>query len=72
MNARALSYRPEATIRWVKDGTQVSGTSQSGRILTISDVTATDAGTYTCEASQVTSSGTNVTPSSGQLEVIGE
>ena len=66
------SHSPIASIRWLKDGSPVGSsatTSQFGRILTISSVTAADAGSYTCEATQTINTSNTV---SGRLEVIGE
>lgn len=72
-----LTYRPVATISWLKDGGPLSNgghvsITQSGRSLDITSVVSADEGIYTCVAVQSTNTGPVEIRATGGVTVIGE
>ena len=45
---------PAATVKWKKDGVVIKGPSSLQVLLSRNNITAADAGTYTCEAESFT------------------
>ena len=72
-----LSLSNQATISWQKDSSVLTASgrisfSQTNHILSISDVTIGDVGTYTCVATQATNSAPNVKTMDAVVTVTGE
>ena len=44
------SGRPEPNIAWSKENTGKTGVVQEGKVLTVTNINRTDAGTFTCTA----------------------